>query len=100
MSIKHELQNIISGNGPVRNGKIIRSITDYLRRKKKTVSSLKEVEFNKDKETQVLREFIADNNLWYGSVDSSRYIGEGAEQKKTMKHHLCFTTGGHQNRRR
>ena len=81
MSVKHELQNIISGNGSVRNGKIIRSITDYLRRKKKAVSNLKEGEFNKDKEIQVLKEFITDNNLWYSNIDNSKYIGEGAEQK-------------------
>jgi hypothetical protein len=39
MSLKHELQNIISGNGSVRNGKIIQAITDYLRRKKETVQA-------------------------------------------------------------
>ena len=81
MSVKHELQNIISGNGSVRNGKIIRSITDYLRRKKKTVSNLKEDKLDKDQETQVLKEFIAESNLWYSDVDNSKYIGEGAEQK-------------------
>ncbi len=59
MSVKHGLQNIISGNGSVRHGKIIQSITDYLGRKKKAVSNLEEREFNKDKETQVLK-FITD----------------------------------------
>ena len=81
MTIKHELQNIISGNGSVRNGKIIQSIIDYLRRKKKAVSSLTEGGFLKDKETQVLTEFITDSYLWYSDIDNSKYIGEGAEQK-------------------
>lgn len=61
MSIKHELQNIISGNGSVGNGKIIQSITDYLRRKKEAISNLKEGELNKNKETQILKEFITDS---------------------------------------
>lgn len=81
MSIKHELQNIISGNGSVRNGKIIQTITDYLRRKKETISNLEETKFSKVKEAQVLIEFISDANLWYSEIDNSKYIGEGAEQK-------------------
>ncbi|MFM7015022.1 MAG: hypothetical protein ACKOX3_01725 [Bacteroidota bacterium] len=40
MSIKHELQNIISGNGKVRHGEIIQTITNYLRGKKATVSGI------------------------------------------------------------
>lgn len=59
MSVKHELQNIISGNESVRNGKIIQSITDYLRRKKKAIPNLTEGEFNKSKETQVLFLLVA-----------------------------------------
>ena len=81
MSIKDELQNIISGNGSVRNGKIIQSITNYLRRKKKTVSNSEEGKFIKIKETEILKEFITDSNLWYSGIDDSKYIGEGAEQK-------------------
>jgi hypothetical protein len=37
MSLKNELQSIISGNGAVRNGKIIQTITRYLRREKETI---------------------------------------------------------------
>lgn len=81
MSIKHELQDIISGNGSVRNGKIVQSITDYLRRKKKAVSNLTAREFDKNKETKVLKEFVTASNLWYPGIDNSKYIGEGAEQK-------------------
>lgn len=81
MSIKHELQNIISGNGSVRNGKVIQSITDYIRREKKAISNLAEGEFNKNKETTLLKSFISSNNLWYSNIDDSKYIGEGAEQK-------------------
>ena len=81
MSIKHELQNIISGNGSVRNGKIIQTITDYLRREKKAISATEETKFSKDQETEVLVKFITHSNLWYSNIDSSKYIGEGAEQR-------------------
>jgi hypothetical protein len=81
MSLKHELQSIISGNGSVRNGKVIQTITDYLRRKKTPVSGIKKAKFIKEQETQVLIEFIDSKNLWYKSIDTSKYIGEGAEQK-------------------
>ena len=58
MSLKHELQSIISGNGSVRNGKIIQTITDYLRGKKKAVSGIEKAKLIKEQETQVLIEYI------------------------------------------
>ncbi len=81
MSIKHELQNIISGNGLVRYGKNIQTITNYLRGKKETVSNLKKDEFNKNEETKILIDFINKSNLWFTKIDNSKYVGEGAEQK-------------------
>lgn len=81
MSVKHELQCIISGNGSVRNGEIIQTITGYLRGKKKTVSELAKAKLIKEQETQVLIEFIDEKNLWHKTIDPTKYIGEGAEQK-------------------
>jgi hypothetical protein len=81
VSIKHELQNIITENAKVRNGEIIQSITDYLRGKKKTISEIEKAKFLKKQETQVLTEFIENNGFWYKGLDESKYIGEGAEQK-------------------
>jgi hypothetical protein len=81
MSVKHELQNIISGNATVRNGEVIQSITGYLRRKKEAVSGLEETKYSKDQETKILTGYIDSFGLWYSSVDESKYIGEGAEQK-------------------
>ena len=89
MTIKHELQSIISGNGSVRNGKIIQTITDYLRGKKKAGTEF-EKEWNKDQETEVLIEYITDNNLWYSSLDESKYIDGGAEQKVYEFENLDF----------
>lgn len=65
MSLKNELQGIISGNGQVRHGKIIQTVASYLRRKKKAVSNLKEAKFDKIEETKILIEFIGQNILWH-----------------------------------
>jgi hypothetical protein len=81
MSIKHELQSIISGNGSVRNGKIIQTITDYLRGKKKTIQGAAKTKLVKEQETQVLIDYVESQGLWYKDFDQSKYIGEGAEQK-------------------
>lgn len=81
MSLKHELQSIISGNGSVRNGEIIQTIADHLRGKKKAISGIEKAKFVKEQETQILIDFINTKNLWYIDIDESKYIGEGAEQK-------------------
>ncbi len=81
MSLKHELQSIISGNGSVRNGKIIQAITNHLRGKKKAIQRTAKAKLVKKQETQVLIEFVESHGLWYNDVDESKYIGEGAEQK-------------------
>lgn len=81
MSLKHELQSVISGNGAVRNGKIIQTITNHLRRKKTAIQGAAKAKLVKEQETQVLIEFIESQDFWYENVDESKYIGEGAEQK-------------------
>ncbi len=81
MSVKNELQNIISGNGSVRNGNAIQSITSFLRGKKKSVSGAEKATFSKVEETEILIEYIKVKSLWFRSIDNSKYIGEGAEQK-------------------
>ncbi len=81
MSVKDELQNIISGNGPVRHGKIIQTITGYLRGKKEAIPESEKAKFDKEQETKILIEFVESHQLWHRDIDQSKYIGEGAEQK-------------------
>lgn len=81
MSLKYELQSIISGNGSVRNGEIIQAINRYLKGKKEAISGLEKAKLSKEQEAQVLVEFINDKGLWFKDHDESKYIGEGAEQK-------------------
>lgn len=80
-SLKHELQNIISGNGAVRHGKAIRAITDYLGREKETISGIEKEKLLQEQEAQKLIDFIEREDLWYQGLDESKYIGEGAEQR-------------------
>jgi hypothetical protein len=81
MTVKHELQNIISGNGSVSNGKIIQSIASYLSGKEKAIPNAEKTKFFKTEEAEILKQFISDSNLWYPEIRESNYIGEGAEQK-------------------
>ena len=81
MSVKHELQNIISGNGPVRYGEAIQAIASYLKRKKGAGSTAEKTEFSKKQEAQILIGYIQENSLWYEAPEESKYIAEGAEQK-------------------
>jgi hypothetical protein len=81
MLSKNELQNVISGNAEVRYGKIIQTIADYLRRKKIAIQESEKTEFLKNQETEILIDFINNNNFWVDYIDESNYIGEGAEQK-------------------
>lgn len=81
MSLKDELQSIISGNGSVRNGEIIRSIANQLRGKKATIQGASETKLLKEQETQILIGCIGAMGLWFPELDETKYIGEGAEQK-------------------
>jgi len=81
MTLKNELQNIISGNEQVRFGKNIQATLTYLRTKKKTISGIEKTKFFKKQETELLIEYIDSQNLWTKDFDFSTYIGEGAEQK-------------------
>jgi hypothetical protein len=81
MSLKLELQNIISGDGEVKFGNFIQTINNYLRREKKAISGFEKTKFLKAQETKILIDYINRNNLWFARLDITKYIGEGAEQK-------------------
>jgi len=81
MSLKSELQNIISGNGEVRYGKTIQTINHYLRREKKAIFGSEKAKFFKAQETKILINYIEKNNFWFKHLDETKYVGEGAEQK-------------------
>lgn len=81
MQIKHELQNIISGDGQVRHGEIIQSITRYLRGEKKANSGTEKAKLLKEQEKEILLNFIEEHHLHFDLPHESTFLGSGAEQK-------------------
>ena len=79
--MKDELRNIISGASGVRNGAAIQAAACYLKRSKEAGEVVKEQKRCKEKEAQVLREYISQNNLWLPDINIEDYVSEGAEQK-------------------
>lgn len=81
MSIKYELQNIISGNGSVGKGENIQAINRFLRREKAAISPAEKAKFTKVEEAKLLTIILDEHGLWYSGVNEGVYIGEGAEQR-------------------
>lgn len=81
MRLKNELQNIISGIGQNAEEDLIRAAANYLRACKKTGRSTKADKLSKDEETEKLIEWVENKNLWIKSIDESRFIARGAEQR-------------------
>ena len=83
--MKDELRNVLSGKSKVRFGKIIQTISSYLRESTKTSTTSKDSKLFKKQETAVLEKFITRKNLWIDDIDFSKYVSEGAEQKVYLK---------------
>jgi hypothetical protein len=83
--IKNELQDILQGKSQVRNGELIQTISNYLRRSKKTSALAETDKHFKREETKRLIHFITENNLWVKEINLDLYISEGAEQKVYLK---------------
>ena len=62
--IKNELQDIISGKNKVSHGAIIQTAACYLRASAPTSSMAAKTKQYKAQETQILRGFISEHNLW------------------------------------
>lgn len=81
MSLKYELQSIISGNGEVRHGGIIQAVAAHLAREKDTIFKTQGKECSKKEEEIIIADFSESRSFWYHEIDLGRYIGEGAEQR-------------------
>lgn len=84
-SIKHELQNILSGKSGSSYDATIQAITRHLRTSQRTSPVAEEKHQNKAKEKEKLISFATQNNLFLDSILPQNYISEGAEQKVYMK---------------
>ncbi|MDZ7899398.1 MAG: hypothetical protein U5N85_15405 [Arcicella sp.] len=79
--MKYELQNIISGEGEVIYGNAVQAVANYLKRSTRASKLVKESEFFRKQETEILTSYITDNNLWIREINIENYISEGAEQR-------------------
>lgn len=84
-TIKHELQNILSGKNKVSHGDTIQAALSYLRRSQKTSSVAEGDKYHKTEETKNLISYVSDNNLWVKNLNFSDYFSEGAEQRVFIK---------------
>jgi hypothetical protein len=83
--LKYELHNILSGKSEVRFGTIIQTIASYLKNGEATSGKIEGEKRLKSEETEILRNYITQNNLWVNDIDFSQYVSEGAEQKVYLK---------------
>jgi hypothetical protein len=81
MNLKYELQSIISGVGQNSKGNLIEAAAYQLRKSKEASGDAQAVEFNKGQETAQLIRWIKESNLWVASIDESRFIARGFEQR-------------------
>ncbi len=83
--LKHELHNVISGKSEVRFGTIIQAIASYLKNGEEAGFATENGKQFKAEETERLKNYITQNNLWVAAFDLSKYVSEGAEQKVYLK---------------
>ena len=83
--LKYELHNILSGKSEVRFGAIIQTIAGYLKNGETTSGTIESEKHLKSEETESLKKYITQNNLWIEDIDLSQYVSEGAEQKVYLR---------------
>jgi hypothetical protein len=83
--MKYELQNIISGTSKVKFGKLIQTAASHLKRSKGTSALVENDKHIKSAESESLKAFIEQNNLWITNINFKKFVSEGAEQKVYLK---------------
>ena len=81
MSLKDELQSIISGISQNSKGNLIEAAAYELRKSEAASTDTQAVEFVKSEETAQLINWIGRNNLWITTIDESRFLARGFEQR-------------------
>jgi hypothetical protein len=80
-TIKHELQDVLSGKSGSSHDAAIQAVARYLSRSKSAGPMAEEKHQHKAEETEKLLVFAEKNNLFYPQPNEENYIAEGAEQK-------------------
>ncbi len=83
--LKDEIQHILQGKSPVSHGTLIQTIASYLRRSQATSELAKEDKQFKKQETEELKQFIDQYQLWVTDLNFDSFIAEGAEQRVFIK---------------
>ena len=83
--MKYELQNVISGKGEVIYGNAIQAVASHLKGSTGARKLVKESEFFRKQETEILIEYITTNDLWVKEIKVENYVSQGAEQKVYLK---------------
>ncbi len=81
MSLKDELQSIISGIGQNSKGNLIEAAAYELRKSKAASTSTQAIEFFKNEEAAGLIDWVNKNNLWVDAIDERRFLARGFEQR-------------------
>ena len=85
LTIKNELQNILSGKSEVSYGESIQAITRYLQESLRTGEKTKGNEPSKSEETEKLIDYINTHHLWSCDINFGLFISAGAEQRVYIK---------------
>jgi len=83
--LKNEIYNILSGKSEVRFGTIVQTIASYLSDGAQAGTNAENEKHHDKQETEKLKFFISEHNLWIANLDLSQYVSEGAEQKVYLK---------------
>ena len=90
MNFRDELQNIISGTGQSAAGNLIQAAANYLRESQKASGSTETVKLTKDEEAAKLIQWAKANDLLVKSIDESRFLARGAEQRVYLDSDVRF----------
>lgn len=81
MSIKYELQSIISGISDQAAADFIKAAANYLSESKKASGNTQKSQLTKKQETEKLINWITATDFWFIEFDEDRFIARGAEQR-------------------
>ena len=90
MTLKYELQSIISGAGRDSKANPIEAAAYYLRQSEEAGGDTQANEFSKDQEAKKLKDWIQTSNLWFDKVDETRFIARGAEQRVYLAENVLY----------
>ncbi len=79
--LKNELQNILSGKSVSSYDAVIQAVASKLRTSQRASPMAEAKHQNRKEETKKLIEFASNHNLFIDTIDESKFISQGAEQK-------------------